>query len=214
MTTATCRIAFIVPVYIYLSIYLTSRQWLCLNLLNSQSEHAADEQREQQQQNELEYYQQQRLQHHLLHVRQFRDPWADYYENLEREQQEQEQQRQQQEREREREREREQERERERSESSSTITARTMEMRLLMNMPLSGIMTKHATHPPLLLLLHLSPTMPLPTKSLHPKMRIAMSCTLTIRQNTPQSQPPLPRPRTRPRPRPRPRHIILCIVRQ
>ncbi|KAH8263955.1 hypothetical protein KR038_010327, partial [Drosophila bunnanda] len=77
--------------------------WLCLNLMHSQSEYAADEQR--QQQHELEYYQQQRLHHQLLHVRQFRDPWADYYENLEKEQREEgqleRQQQEQQERERE-----------------------------------------------------------------------------------------------------------------
>jgi len=60
--------------------------------MQTQSEFAADEQHQRQQH---EFYQQQKLHHQLLHVRQFRDPWADYYENLEREQREQEQQQQQ-----------------------------------------------------------------------------------------------------------------------
>ncbi|XP_044249147.1 glycogenin-1 isoform X1 [Drosophila takahashii] len=72
---------------------LSTEMCLCLNLMHSQSEFAADEQHQRQQH---EYYQQQKLHHQLLHVRQFRDPWADYYENLEKEQQEREQQQQQQ----------------------------------------------------------------------------------------------------------------------
>ncbi|XP_041675864.1 glycogenin-1-like isoform X1 [Drosophila eugracilis] len=72
---------------------LSTEMCLCLNLMHSQSESAADEQHQRQQH---EFYQQQQLHHQLLHVRQFRDPWADYYENLEKEQQEQQQQQQQQ----------------------------------------------------------------------------------------------------------------------
>ncbi|KAH8320615.1 hypothetical protein KR067_005791, partial [Drosophila pandora] len=62
---------------------------LCLNLMHSQSDYASDEQwldQDYEQRQQHEYYQQQRLHHHLLHERQFRDPWADYYENLEKEQ--------------------------------------------------------------------------------------------------------------------------------
>ncbi|XP_017087278.2 glycogenin-2 isoform X1 [Drosophila bipectinata] len=62
---------------------------LCLNLTHSPSDYAADEQwldQDYEQRQQHEYYQQQRLHHHLLHERQFRDPWADYYENLEKEQ--------------------------------------------------------------------------------------------------------------------------------
>ncbi|XP_065719743.2 glycogenin-2 isoform X1 [Drosophila suzukii] len=70
----------------------SSPECLCLNIMQTQSEFAADEQHQRQQH---EFYQQQKLHHQLLHVRQFRDPWADYYENLEREQREQEQQQQQ-----------------------------------------------------------------------------------------------------------------------
>nr|XP_036668879.1 glycogenin-1 isoform X1 [Drosophila suzukii] len=71
---------------------LSTEMCLCLNIMQTQSEFAADEQHQRQQH---EFYQQQKLHHQLLHVRQFRDPWADYYENLEREQREQEQQQQQ-----------------------------------------------------------------------------------------------------------------------
>ncbi|KMY95476.1 glycogenin-1 isoform X3 [Drosophila simulans] len=69
---------------------LSTEMCLCLNIIRTQSEFAADELHQRQQH---EFYQQQQLHHHLLHVRQFRDPWADYYENLEKELQEQEQQR-------------------------------------------------------------------------------------------------------------------------
>uniref|UniRef100_A0A6P4FS13 glycogenin glucosyltransferase n=1 Tax=Drosophila rhopaloa TaxID=1041015 RepID=A0A6P4FS13_DRORH len=68
---------------------LSTEMCLCLNLMHSQSEFAADEQHQRQQH---EYYQQQQLHHQLLHVRQFRDPWADYYENLEKEQEQEQQQ--------------------------------------------------------------------------------------------------------------------------
>ncbi|XP_017033402.1 glycogenin-1 isoform X1 [Drosophila kikkawai] len=98
---------------------LSTDMWLCLNLMHSQSEYAADEQR-QQQQHELEYYQQQRLHHQLLHVRQFRDPWADYYENLEKEQRQEELERQQLQ---EREREREQEQQHNHSQDNGNATA-------------------------------------------------------------------------------------------
>ncbi|KAH8400899.1 hypothetical protein KR009_001679, partial [Drosophila setifemur] len=66
---------------------IAPEECLCLNLTHSQSDYAADEQwqSEEYEQQQHEYYQQQRLHHHLLHVRQFRDPWADYYENLEKE---------------------------------------------------------------------------------------------------------------------------------
>ncbi|XP_017125970.2 glycogenin-1 isoform X1 [Drosophila elegans] len=70
-----------------------STECLCLNLMHSQSESAADEQHQRQQH---EYYQQQQMHHQLLHVRQFRDPWADYYENLEKEKEQEQQQQQQQ----------------------------------------------------------------------------------------------------------------------
>ncbi|XP_033151588.1 glycogenin-1 isoform X2 [Drosophila mauritiana] len=69
---------------------LSTEMCLCLNIIRTQSEFAADELHQRQQH---EFYQQQQLHHHLLHVCQFRDPWADYYENLEKELQEQEQQR-------------------------------------------------------------------------------------------------------------------------
>ncbi|EDW91280.1 uncharacterized protein Dyak_GE12180, isoform A [Drosophila yakuba] len=72
---------------------LSTEMCLCLNIIRTQSEFAADELHQRQQH---EYYQQQQLHHQLLHVRQFRDPWADYYENLEKELQEQEQRRHQQ----------------------------------------------------------------------------------------------------------------------
>ncbi|KQS62261.1 uncharacterized protein Dere_GG22100, isoform D [Drosophila erecta] len=72
---------------------LSTEMCLCLNIIRTQSEFAADELHQRQQH---EFYQQQQLHHNLLHVRQFRDPWADYYENLEKELQEQEQQRHQQ----------------------------------------------------------------------------------------------------------------------
>ncbi|XP_043643302.1 GATA zinc finger domain-containing protein 10 isoform X1 [Drosophila teissieri] len=72
---------------------LSTEMCLCLNIIRTQSEFAADELHQRQQH---EFYQQQQLHHQLLHVRQFRDPWADYYENLEKELQEQEQRMQQQ----------------------------------------------------------------------------------------------------------------------
>ncbi|KPU76015.1 uncharacterized protein Dana_GF12803, isoform C [Drosophila ananassae] len=68
---------------------LSTDMCLCLNLTHSQSDYASDEQwldQDYEQRQQHEYYQQQRLHHHLLHERQFRDPWADYYENLEKEQ--------------------------------------------------------------------------------------------------------------------------------
>ncbi|XP_017040853.1 glycogenin-1 isoform X1 [Drosophila ficusphila] len=62
---------------------LSTEMCFCLNITHVQRDFAADEQHQRQQH---EFYQQQQLHHQLLHVRQFRDPWADYYENLEKEQ--------------------------------------------------------------------------------------------------------------------------------
>ncbi|SPP73488.1 Hypothetical predicted protein, partial [Drosophila guanche] len=56
---------------------------LCLNLTHSQGPSVAEHHPSD---GQHEYFQQQQQLHHLLHVREFRDPWADYYENLERRQ--------------------------------------------------------------------------------------------------------------------------------
>ncbi|XP_034125210.1 glycogenin-1 isoform X1 [Drosophila guanche] len=62
---------------------LSSEMCLCLNLTHSQGPSVAEHHPSD---GQHEYFQQQQQLHHLLHVREFRDPWADYYENLERRQ--------------------------------------------------------------------------------------------------------------------------------